>query len=200
MKQVLHHLLFLNVDKAFDKIWFNSLRLKLQKLKIPDMLIRWISSFIRNRSMSIQIKDLIYFIKPTYCLPQGSPLSPILFINTIRYASDLTLFTRLLPPTSINPEISVSSTPKVQGTSHATSLESIASTPSSKRKRVSNADKNSCRKCHTTHGSRTDNEYNSFWICCAQSRCDYWVHTFCLVIIIIEKDEEKCTNDLIYMP
>ena len=70
MKQVLHHLLFLNVERAFDKFWFNGLRLKLQKLKIPEMLIRWISSFIRNRSMSIQIKDLFYFIKSTHCLPQ----------------------------------------------------------------------------------------------------------------------------------
>ena len=78
--------IFLDVEKAFDKIWLNGLRIKLQKLKIPDILIRWISSFITNRTMSIQIKDLIYCIKPTHGLPQGSPLSPILFIL---YVSDI---------------------------------------------------------------------------------------------------------------
>ena len=44
------------------------------------------SSFVVNSQQDAAIEELIYCIKPTHGLPQGIPLSPILFIL---YASDI---------------------------------------------------------------------------------------------------------------
>ena len=64
------------------------------------------------------------------------------------------------------------------------------STPSGKRKKAS-VNRNTCRKCLTVHDSETDNKYNSMWINCSQRRCDYWIHAFCLGIVVEETNEEE---------
>lgn len=75
------------------------------------------------------------------------------------------------------------------------------STPSSRRKKKNDPKKMNrdvCQKCLTIYGSRTDNEYNSLWVNCAKRKCDYWVHAYCIGLVINEKDEEKFDSTVKY--
>ena len=71
---------FLDVAKAFDKVWHPGLTVKLRKLKFPIALIKLIHSFISNRSFQVKIDDEISSSKTMLAgVPQGSPISPILY-------------------------------------------------------------------------------------------------------------------------
>ncbi len=73
--------LFLDVEKAFDRVWHNGLRYKLMHLDTPPQLLRWISNFLSDRKMKITINGKASKpMRANYGVPQGSPLSPILFI------------------------------------------------------------------------------------------------------------------------
>ena len=53
----------------------------MKKFGIYHNLLRWINSFLNERSISIKIKNIKSNIfTPKYGVPQGSPLSPIVFI------------------------------------------------------------------------------------------------------------------------
>ena len=72
---------FLDVEKAFDQVWHTGLLHKMKKFGIDQNLLRWIKSFLSERSVSIKIKNTKSdFFTPKHGVPQGSPLSPILFI------------------------------------------------------------------------------------------------------------------------
>ena len=50
-------------------------------------LIKWIKSFLQDRGLAIKLNDIFSeLLSPTLCVPQGSLLSPILFIL---YVSDI---------------------------------------------------------------------------------------------------------------
>ena len=71
--------IFLDVEKAFDRVWHNGLRYNLLNLNLPPLLARWISNFLKDRVVQTFIKgttstDVII----NHGVPQGSPLSPLL--------------------------------------------------------------------------------------------------------------------------
>lgn len=72
--------IFLDVAKAFDRVWIKGLVYKLIQLDVPPYLIPLINSYLTNRSFTVRVgKD---FSKPKDILagtPQGSVLGPILF-------------------------------------------------------------------------------------------------------------------------
>ena len=110
-----------------------------------------------------------------------------------RWATDTTLFNRTpVSPSSV--ATSAASSPNfVSGdTPQASESESIVTTPSSKRRKSRNGDdKNICRKCFVSYGSATDNQYDSIWINCANKKCDYWVHGYCINLVVREGKEEE---------
>ena len=72
---------FLDMEKAFDRVWHAGLKFKLRLLGIPTKILRWISSFLTERRMRVNINgNYSQYIQPKYGVPQGSPLSPLLFI------------------------------------------------------------------------------------------------------------------------
>ena len=73
--------IYLDYAKAFDRVDHRLLILKLKRYNFHPMLIRWISSFLLNRTQEVVIngthscrKDIISGV------PQGTVLGPVLFI------------------------------------------------------------------------------------------------------------------------
>ena len=74
-------ILSLDVSKAFDRVSHRRLIHDLWKRRIPKSLTGWISSFLDDRSTSLRIGGYTSPEKRTQVgIPQGSPISPILYL------------------------------------------------------------------------------------------------------------------------
>lgn len=84
---------FLDVKSAFDAVWMNGLKFKLQKLDLPKRLLSILCSFLDNRSLQVWIDEVRSSHVPLRAgTPQGSCLSPTLYI----------IFTNDLPSDDMN--------------------------------------------------------------------------------------------------
>ena len=69
------------MSKAFDLIDHNILIRKLLNLNIHESLVKWIASFISNRTVATRTRGQISSDLPLHCgVPQGTVLGPLLFI------------------------------------------------------------------------------------------------------------------------
>ena len=72
---------FLDIEKAFDKVWHRGLIYKLMGIGLPAPMLRYVANFIKNRHIYFTLEGnespLIYTKSG---VPQGSSISPILFI------------------------------------------------------------------------------------------------------------------------
>ncbi|GFW42984.1 probable RNA-directed DNA polymerase from transposon X-element [Trichonephila clavipes] len=70
-------ILFLDIAKAFDKIWHDGLLIKLIRLDFPAPLIKSIHSFLSHRSFRVRVDRILSSPRPIRSgLPQGSLSSP----------------------------------------------------------------------------------------------------------------------------
>ena len=71
----------LDISKVFDRVWHKGLLAKLTMIGLHHTLIKWIASFLSARSIAIWIGG--FLSKPHSInsgVPQGSVISPVLFI------------------------------------------------------------------------------------------------------------------------
>ncbi|KAJ5481378.1 reverse transcriptase [Penicillium sp. IBT 31633x] len=74
-------LLTLDVTGAFDHVAHERLAHCLRKRRIPEEMVRWILSFLRDRSTTLVLQEGPMGTHPVATgIPQGSPLSPILYL------------------------------------------------------------------------------------------------------------------------
>lgn len=72
--------LFLDINKAFDSVWHMGLLYKLKRLECPDYLIHLMKNLLEHRVLQIKIDNCLSDkFMPEQGVPQGSPLSPLLY-------------------------------------------------------------------------------------------------------------------------
>ena len=114
---------FLDCSKAFDRVWHRGLLYKLESLGIGGTLLKWIKSYLTDRSQYVVINGIKSDTKKLYAgVPQGSILGPLLFLiyvndmidsvtcNIRLYADDCSIFVTGTDPVKIASDLSKSLT------------------------------------------------------------------------------------------
>ncbi|GBO42316.1 RNA-directed DNA polymerase from mobile element jockey [Araneus ventricosus] len=85
---------FLDIQKAFDRVWLNGLIYKLINYNTPPPLIKLITSFLLNRKFTVRVNATLSKLRCIQAgVPQGAKLSPLysIFINDIPQKHNTTL-------------------------------------------------------------------------------------------------------------
>ena len=79
----------LDYSKAYDRTWKEMLMLKMSKLGVPTQIVRWVAAFLRTRTAEVSINGTLSSrVRMKQGLPQGSVLSPLLFLFFINDIGD----------------------------------------------------------------------------------------------------------------
>ena len=74
-------MVFIDVSKAFDKVWHNGLIFKLKQFGISDILLSWFSSYLENRIQRVVLDGKAYQWERLHAgVPQGFVFGPLLFL------------------------------------------------------------------------------------------------------------------------
>ena len=75
----------LDISKAFDCVWHKGLLAKLPRFGLHHALMEWVGSFLSDRSMAIRVDGFLSNLHSINAgVPQGSVISPVLFILFIK--------------------------------------------------------------------------------------------------------------------
>ena len=75
---------FVDVEKAFDNVWHSGLRFKIFQLDLSTKMTRWLSDFLDGRLIQVNVNSFLSNqINPKEGVPQGSVLSPLLFLTYV---------------------------------------------------------------------------------------------------------------------
>jgi len=103
---VIYSSIYLDLSKAFDTIDHSILLNKLKHYGIRGTCLKWLNSYLSNRTQYVKINKTKSIIQEINCgVPQGSVLGPLLFIiytndipnqlqftRTILFADDTTIY------------------------------------------------------------------------------------------------------------
>ena len=82
-------MVFLDISKAFDRVWHDGLVHKLNFFGIAGNLLKWLTNYLKDRFQRVVINGANSdWIKILAGVPQGSILGPLLFLI---YGNDITL-------------------------------------------------------------------------------------------------------------
>ncbi|GFV75410.1 probable RNA-directed DNA polymerase from transposon BS [Trichonephila clavipes] len=106
--------IFLDVEKAFDRVWHNGLIFKLIQVNLPPYLIKIIYEYLNNRNFQVKINSIHSRIGSIQAgTPQGSNLSPLLYslytydfptaptVEVCLFADDATILSQSHSPKSV---------------------------------------------------------------------------------------------------
>lgn len=73
---------FCDISKAFDRVWHRGLLFKLSSIGIKGNLLRWLSSYLSNRTQRVVLNgQSSEWASVKAGVPQGSIIGPLLFFN-----------------------------------------------------------------------------------------------------------------------
>ncbi len=70
----------LDIQGAYDRVWHAGLLTKMIDMHFSPALLRWVSAFLSPRTVTLQVGEVQESRQLSMGLPQGSPLSPVLFL------------------------------------------------------------------------------------------------------------------------